>query len=396
VGQQRPWREPDVVMAGCGDTPTREALAAVALLREHFPDLRMRFVNVVDLYTLTAGNRAPARTSVRPRFRQPLHHDKPIIFNFHGYPWLIHRLAYRRTNHDNLHVRGYKERGSINTPLELAIENEVDRFSLAIDVIDRVPSARARLPAQPDGLTLRHRHNDSHPGTMNLPGSARPALSPLHRALVVVMGCLLAFAVQATEGTGKRNSFGNVNDDAPRYRVFTYRQSNGVVAFTDQVPARQHSFSVMEFSCYACDPHSRVDWYATRLFTTEYTTQIAAAARRYDVDPALIRALIHAESGFNPNARSRKGAMGLMQLMPGTASDMGVSNAFVVQQNIEGGVKYLAMLLEQYRGDVTLATAAYNAGPGAVAKYGGVPPFAETVTYVQRVKLLHERYRTRA
>lgn len=231
---------------------------------------------------------------------------------------------------------------------------------------------------------------------MNLPGSARPALSPLHRALVVVMGCLLAFAVQATEGTGKRNSFGNVNDDAPRYRVFTYRQSNGVVAFTDQVPARQHSFSVMEFSCYACDPHSRVDWYATRLFTTEYTTQIAAAARRYDVDPALIRALIHAESGFNPNARSRKGAMGLMQLMPGTASDMGVSNAFVVQQNIEGGVKYLAMLLEQYRGDVTLATAAYNAGPGAVAKYGGVPPFAETMTYVQRVKLLHERYRTRA
>ena len=89
---------------------------------------------------------------------------------------------------------------------------------------------------------------------------------------------------------------------------------------------------------------------------------------------------------------------GCGQLQKGRAvtSDMGVSNAFVVQQNIEGGVKYLAMLLEQYRGDVTLATAAYNAGPGAVAKYGGVPPFAETMTYVQRVKLLHERYRTRA
>ncbi len=231
---------------------------------------------------------------------------------------------------------------------------------------------------------------------MNLPGSARPALSHLHRALVVVMGCLLAFATQAIEATGKRNSFGNVSDDAPRYRVFTYRQPNGVVAFTDQVPARQRSFSVMEFSCYACDPHSRVDWRVTRLFSSEYATQIAAAAERYDVDPALIRALIHAESGFNPNALSRKGAMGLMQLMPGTASDMGVSNAFAVQQNIEGGVKYLAQLLEQYRGDVTLATAAYNAGPGAVAKYGGVPPFAETMTYVQRVKLLRERYRTRA
>ena len=133
--------EPDVVLAGCGDTATREALAAVALLRAHFPALRMRFVNVVDLYTLTPETEHPHGLPAS-EFDSLFTVDKPIIFNFHGYPWLIHRLAYRRTNHANLHVRGYKERGNINTPLELAIANEVDRFSLAIDVINRVPELR--------------------------------------------------------------------------------------------------------------------------------------------------------------------------------------------------------------------------------------------------------------
>ena len=133
--------EPDVVLAGCGDTATREALAAVALLRAHFPALRMRFVNVVDLYTLTPETEHPHGLPAS-EFDSLFTVDKPVIFNFHGYPWLIHRLAYRRTNHANLHVRGYKERGNINTPLELAIANEVDRFSLAIDVINRVPELR--------------------------------------------------------------------------------------------------------------------------------------------------------------------------------------------------------------------------------------------------------------
>ena len=131
-------QEPDVVMVGCGDIPTREALAATAMLREHFPDLKIRFINVVDLYRMTSENEHPHGLSDRD-FDSLFTIDKPIIFNFHGYPWLIHRLAYRRTNHKNLHVRGYKEKGNINTPLELAIENEVDRFSLAIDVINRVP-----------------------------------------------------------------------------------------------------------------------------------------------------------------------------------------------------------------------------------------------------------------
>ncbi|MDH5176089.1 MAG: phosphoketolase family protein [Gammaproteobacteria bacterium] len=129
---------PDVVMAACGDIATQEALAATAILRHHFPDLKIRFVNVVDLYTLTPRSEHPHGLTDRD-FDSLFTLDRPVIFNFHGYPWLIHRLAYRRHNHDNLHVRGYKEKGNINTPLELAINNQVDRFSLAIDAIDRVP-----------------------------------------------------------------------------------------------------------------------------------------------------------------------------------------------------------------------------------------------------------------
>ncbi|MDP5064838.1 MAG: phosphoketolase family protein [Haliea sp.] len=130
--------EPDVVLAGCGDVTTQEALAAVQLLREHFPQLKIRFINVVDLFTLTSSSEHPHGLSDRD-FDSLFTTDKPVIFNFHGYPWLIHRLAYKRSNHANLHVRGYKEKGSINTPMDLAIKNEIDRFSLVIDVINRVP-----------------------------------------------------------------------------------------------------------------------------------------------------------------------------------------------------------------------------------------------------------------
>ena len=131
--------EPAVVIASAGDIPTKEALAAVTLLREHFHDLKIRFINVVDLYKLVPSSEHPHGLSDRD-FDSLFTTDRPIIFNFHGYPWLIHRLTYRRTNHKNLHVRGYKEKGNINTPLDLAIQNQIDRFSLAIDVIDRVPS----------------------------------------------------------------------------------------------------------------------------------------------------------------------------------------------------------------------------------------------------------------
>jgi len=130
--------EPDVVIASAGDILTQEALAAVAILRENLPDLKIRFVNVVDLYRLQPDTEHPHGLSARD-FDSLFTKDKPVIFNFHGYPWLIHKFTYRRTNHPNIHVRGYKEKGNIDTPLGLAMLNQVDRFNLAIDVIDRVP-----------------------------------------------------------------------------------------------------------------------------------------------------------------------------------------------------------------------------------------------------------------
>jgi xylulose-5-phosphate/fructose-6-phosphate phosphoketolase len=129
--------EPDMVMASAGDIPTQEALAATALLRKEFPDLKIRFINVVDLFKLQPTSEHPHGLSDHD-FDSLFTVDKPVLFNFHGYPQLIHRLAYRRTNHANIHVRGYKEKGSINTPLELAIENNIDRFSLAMDAVNRV------------------------------------------------------------------------------------------------------------------------------------------------------------------------------------------------------------------------------------------------------------------
>jgi xylulose-5-phosphate/fructose-6-phosphate phosphoketolase len=133
--------EPDVVMACAGDIATMESLAAVAILKHHFPDLKIRFVNVVDLFRLMPESEHPHGLSDRD-FDSLFTVDKPVIFNFHSYASLIHKLSYRRKNHDNIHVRGYKEKGNINTPLELAILNQVDRFNLAIDVIDRVPRLR--------------------------------------------------------------------------------------------------------------------------------------------------------------------------------------------------------------------------------------------------------------
>ena len=126
------------MMACAGDIPTQEALAATALLRAEFPELKIRFINVIDLFKIQTNRDHPHGLSDRD-FDSLFTADKPIVFNFHGYPWLIHRLTYNRTNHRNLHVRGYKERGNINTPMELAIENEIDRYTLASDVIDRVP-----------------------------------------------------------------------------------------------------------------------------------------------------------------------------------------------------------------------------------------------------------------
>jgi len=134
--------EPDVVIGCAGDVPTMEALAAVSILKEHFPTLKIRFVNVVDLFRLMPDSEHPHGLSDRD-FDSLFTKDKPVIFNFHSYASLIHKLAYRRTNHANFHVRGYKEKGNINTPLELTIINQIDRYDLAIDVIDRVPQLQS-------------------------------------------------------------------------------------------------------------------------------------------------------------------------------------------------------------------------------------------------------------
>jgi xylulose-5-phosphate/fructose-6-phosphate phosphoketolase len=135
--------EPDVVMACAGDVPTLETLAAVALLRQHLPELKVRVVNVVNLMKLQPANEHPHGLPDR-EFDTLFTTDRPIIFAFHGYPWLIHRLTYRRTNPDNLHVRGYKEEGTTTTPFDMVVLNDLDRFHLVTDVIDRVPGLAVR------------------------------------------------------------------------------------------------------------------------------------------------------------------------------------------------------------------------------------------------------------
>jgi xylulose-5-phosphate/fructose-6-phosphate phosphoketolase len=135
--------EPDVVMACAGDVPTLETLAAVDILRDKIPDLKIRVVNVVDLMTLQPPEEHPHGLKNRD-FDDIFTTDKPIIFAYHGYPWLIHRLTYRRTNHDNMHVRGYKEEGTTSTPFDMVVMNDLDRFHLVADVVDRVPRLRQR------------------------------------------------------------------------------------------------------------------------------------------------------------------------------------------------------------------------------------------------------------
>ena len=179
-----------------------------------------------------------------------------------------------------------------------------------------------------------------------------------------------------------------------RGAVYRVQRTDGITEYTNVKPTGG-AFAVLFTyiaTCVACDVHSKIDFARTALNMDAYKDEIAAAAASYGVDVALLRAVIHAESAFNPMAVSNKGAQGLMQLMPGTASDLGVVDAFDTAQNIAGGAKYLAQLLKDFNGNTQLATAAYNAGARAVQKYGGVPPYDETQVYVQRVETLRDRY----
>jgi xylulose-5-phosphate/fructose-6-phosphate phosphoketolase len=151
--------EPDVVMACAGDIPTLETLAATSILREHLPDLRVRVINVVDLMRLQDDSQHPHGLA-SAEFDALFTADRPIIFAYHGYPWLIHRLTYRRTNHHNLHVRGYQEEGTTTTPFDMVMLNDLDRFGLVMDVIDHVPGLATRaveLRQLMEDERLRHR-----------------------------------------------------------------------------------------------------------------------------------------------------------------------------------------------------------------------------------------------
>ncbi|HWU76374.1 MAG TPA: lytic transglycosylase domain-containing protein [Rhodanobacter sp.] len=182
-----------------------------------------------------------------------------------------------------------------------------------------------------------------------------------------------------------------------RGAVYRVVRADGSVEYTNMRPASGKGRAVtMLFSyiatCVACNVNSTIRWNSVPLNLTAYADAIRSASIEYGVDEAFLRAIIHAESAFNPRALSLKGAQGLMQLMPATASDMGVLDAFNTAQNIRGGARYLSLLLHDFNGSERLAAAAYNAGPGAVQRYNGVPPYAETMVYVKRVDTLRKRY----
>ena len=181
-------------------------------------------------------------------------------------------------------------------------------------------------------------------------------------------------------------------------RGAVYRfQRDGVTHYTNVRP-RGAGQSKLLFSyvqtCYACGRMPSVNFGSVRLNTSAYSSEIRDAASRFGVDEYIVRAIIHAESAYRPNAISHAGAQGLMQLIPATASRFGVSDPFDPAQNISGGVKYLAWLMKRYSSNLTLVAAAYNAGEGAVDRNGGVPPYSETQRYVQRVGQLADRYRS--
>lgn len=179
---------------------------------------------------------------------------------------------------------------------------------------------------------------------------------------------------------------------AARENIYKYTDRSGVVVYTNIKPAGVNAKVIGTYACPACNVKSTVNWNQTGLNLTAFRDEISTAAALNDVDESMVRAIIHAESAFHPEALSHAGAQGLMQLMPGTAGMYGVNNAFDPSQNIAAGVKHLRMLLDMFDGDFELAAAGYNAGENAVLRYSGIPPYAETQVYVERVGVLQRRY----
>ena len=223
--------------------------------------------------------------------------------------------------------------------------------------------------------------HDNPPATFM--GASTPAVAPVAAAPV-------ASAQPAASGSRR----------LVQGQVYSYIK-DGVRHYTSRPPSKGASgatalrtikYSFFE-TCYACGASPGVNFGTLRLNTTAFDAEVKAAAREFGVEEAIIRAIMHAESAYNPNALSRVGAQGLMQLMPATARRFGVTNAFDPGQNIRGGVEYLAWLLKRFNGNLTLAAAGYNAGEGAVDRHKGVPPYNETRRYVERVGVLADRYR---
>ena len=240
--------------------------------------------------------------------------------------------------------------------------------------------SRPFLPSRLQAGVLRRARG--HRASLSVAQVARPAAYWLG----VGFWALFAWAPVLAQSSGSAQA------ESPKGVTKIYKQLKGGSPTFSDVPPSKGSYVVYQPSCFACNLHSTINWHTTPLHADDYRSEVDAAARRFGVDPALVLALIHAESGFDPHARSPKGAMGLMQLMPGTARMLGVTDAYAPGPNILGGVNYLAGLLKRFKSDTKLATAAYNAGPEAVQRHAGVPPFAETQVYVQRVKILHQRY----
>lgn len=177
--------------------------------------------------------------------------------------------------------------------------------------------------------------------------------------------------------------------------IYKYTDKDGMVNYTNIKPLNQKNVKTFSFPCYVSDPKCRqLDWEHIPLNRQAFSDVIKATAQVYTIDESLIRAIIHAESAYQPEALSPQGAQGLMQLMPATQKELQIEDIFDPVSNIEGGTRYLARLMKEFDQNIELAAAAYNAGAGAVHKYGGVPPYKETREYVRRVKILYRRYRS--
>ncbi len=196
-----------------------------------------------------------------------------------------------------------------------------------------------------------------------------------------------------TQMTGLLVLLGLAGMQSVSAEMYKFTDKDGTVHYTNVRPTGQQNVKTFNFPCYASDPTcNQLDWEKIPLNRRSFHDEIQATANLFKVDQALIRAIIHAESAYQADALSPKGAQGLMQLMPATQQELQVKDVFDPLSNIEGGTLYLSRLLERFDQNIELAAAAYNAGPGAVQQYGGIPPYRETEEYVRRVKILYRRY----